>query len=101
VKKSMNPGTISYGDKAVQAAWRLRYLPVIAEGVQVGVAYRHAAARDEKNGFPFTAAVEWQKAAELLSPIPQVSDRCWQEWERIMHLPRRFAVPLKFHVSLR
>ena len=90
----MNPGTISYGDKTAQAVCRLRRLPDIAEGLKVGVAYRHAATRDEKNGFPFTAAVKWQKAAELLSPIPQVSDRCWQEWERIMHVPRRFAVPI-------
>jgi hypothetical protein len=90
----MNPGIVSYGDKAAQAVWRLRRLPVIAEGLKVGAAYRQAAARDEKNGLPFTAAAEWQRAAELLSPIPHVSDRCWQEWERIMHLPRRFAVPI-------
>jgi hypothetical protein len=59
-----------------------------------GVGYWRAAERDEKNGFPFAAAMEWRRAAEWFSAIPQVSDRCWQEWECIMHLPRSFARPV-------
>jgi hypothetical protein len=56
--------------------------------------YCLAARRDEKNGFPLTAALEWRKAAELAGPIGPIADRCWIEWERIMHLPRRLAAPI-------
>jgi hypothetical protein len=90
----MKAAAISYGAKAAQALWRFRRLAEITAGLKLGVGYWRAAERDEKNGFPFTAAMEWRKAAELFSPIPHVSDRCWQEWERIMHLPRHFARPL-------
>jgi hypothetical protein len=58
------------------------------------VGYCRAAERDEKNGYPFTAAMKWRKAAEMFSPITEVSDQCWQQWERITHLPRRFASPI-------
>jgi hypothetical protein len=57
--------------------------------------YCRAAQRDERNGFPFAAAMEWHKAAELFAPVaPPLADRCWQEWERIVRLPRRLAGPL-------
>lgn len=60
------------------------------------LAYRYcgAAKRDEHNGFPFTAAMEWRKAAEMSSWITLLANRYWREWERIMHLPRRLAEPI-------
>jgi hypothetical protein len=74
-----------------------RHLPqlmVVAFSSAVAVRYCLAAQRDEKNGFPLTAAMEWRKAAELLAPLTPMSDRCWREWERIMRLPRRLAGPI-------
>ena len=56
--------------------------------------YRWAAQRDEKKGFPLTAAIEWREAAELFAPITPLVERCWREWERIMRLPRRLAEPI-------
>ena len=53
--------------------------------------YCRAAQTEEKNGFAFTAAVEWQKAAELLAPFPSLADHSWRQWERIMRLPRQLA----------
>jgi hypothetical protein len=64
---------------------------VVAFSSAIAMRYCLAAQRDEKKGFPFTAAVEWRKAAELLVPITRMSDRCWLEWERIMRLPRHLA----------
>ncbi len=55
---------------------------------------RRAAQRDENNGFPFTAAMEWRKAAELSSWITLLANRYWQEWEGIMKVPRRLAEPI-------
>jgi len=65
-----------------------------AAGLTNAIKYCRAAQKEEKNGFAYTAAVEWQKAAEFLSPFPSLADRCWQEWERIMRLPRRLAGPI-------
>jgi hypothetical protein len=31
--------------------------------------YRWAAQRDEKKGFPLTAAIEWREAADLFAPL--------------------------------
>jgi hypothetical protein len=56
--------------------------------------YRCAAQRDERNGFPHTAAMKWRYAAELYSPNTEASEYCWEQWERIMHLPRRLAGPV-------
>ena len=53
-----------------------------------------AAQQDEKNGFPFTAAMGWRKAAELFVLITSMFDLCWVEWERIMRLPRQLAGPI-------
>ena len=69
-------------------------LPGIATDWKLGWGYWRAAERDEKNGFPFTAATEWQRAAECFGLIPLISDHCWREWERILHLPRQFAGPI-------
>jgi hypothetical protein len=84
----------SYIAGAPQTLSRLRYLPEIVAGLKLGLKYRRAAVRDEKDGFPFTSAMEWRKAAELFSIIPQISDGCWHEWERITRLPRRLARPI-------
>ena len=54
--------------------------------------YGRAAQRDERNGFPCTAALEWRKAAELIASKKRSAAYCWRQWERIMHLPRRLAV---------
>jgi hypothetical protein len=72
----------------------LQQLMVVAFSSAIVMRYCLAAQRDEKNGFPLTAAMEWRKAAELLAPITPISDRCWREWERIMRLPRRLAGPI-------
>ena len=54
--------------------------------------YCRAARRDEENGYPLTAAMEWHKAAELFAPVvTSLADRCWQEWERIVKMPRSLA----------
>jgi hypothetical protein len=93
---TMKPAIIRYRAKTAYGAkvWRFRRLPEIAAGLELAVGYCRVAERDEKNGYPFTAAMEWHKAAEMFSPITEVSDQCWQQWERIMHLPRRFACPI-------
>jgi hypothetical protein len=41
--------------------------------------YRWAAQRDEKKGFPLTAAMEWHEAADLFAPITPLAERCWRE----------------------
>lgn len=74
-----------------------RHLPrllIVAFHSALAMRYCLAAQRDEMSGFPFTAAGEWRKAAELLGPITPMSDRCWLEWERIMRLPRHLAGPI-------
>jgi len=52
------------------------------------------ARRDERNGFPFSAAMEWREAAGLCASISLLADYCWREWERIMSLPRQMAIPI-------
>jgi hypothetical protein len=61
--------------------------------------HRRTALRDERNGFPYSAALEWRRAAELLAPNTLGSEYCWRRWERIMHLPRRFADPIRAPVT--
>jgi len=56
--------------------------------------YARAAQRDERNGFPYTAAMKWQYAGELSAPDTPAAEYCWEQWERIMHLPRRLAGPV-------
>ena len=71
-------------------------LIALACGSAIAIAYCVAAGRDEKNGYRLTAAFEWRKAAELLAVFPSMADHCWQQWERIMNLPRRLADPALF-----
>jgi hypothetical protein len=77
-----------------------RFIPAIASPV-LALAYCYAAQRDEGNGYEFTAAMEWRKAAELLSRIPAAADRCWRHWEQLMQLPRRLARPIGDHLCFR
>jgi hypothetical protein len=58
------------------------------------VHYVCAAHRDQQNHFPYAAALEWRKAAELFSSNKQVAEYCWRQWERIVQLPRRLACPI-------
>jgi hypothetical protein len=55
--------------------------------------YWHAAQRDERAGFLYTAALEWRHVADLF-PNTLAAEYSWQRWESIMHLPRRFAGPV-------
>jgi hypothetical protein len=51
-----------------------------------------SATREEKQGHPLTAAMQWRRAAGLF--IDEfLSECCWREWERIMKLPRALAQP--------
>ena len=77
-----------------RTGWHLQPLMAVAFSSAIAVRYCLAAERDEKNGFPLTAAMEWRKAAELLTLVPLAADRCWRKWERIMRLPRRLAGPI-------
>ncbi len=54
----------------------------------------YAAHRDEQNHYPYTSAMEWREAAELLAPNTFAAEYCWRHWERIMRLPRRLAAPI-------
>jgi hypothetical protein len=71
---------------------KLRFLKLA--GPIIAVRFRWAARRDERKGFPLTAAMEWRKAAELCKPIALLADHCWREWERLMGLPRHLAAAI-------
>jgi hypothetical protein len=71
-------------------AWCLSHVAVLAKAFHYG----RAAERDERNGFPYTAAMEWRKAAELFAPNTRPAQYFWRQWERIMQLPRRLAGPV-------
>jgi hypothetical protein len=71
-------------------AGRLSKLFVVASAFR----YARAAQRDERNGFPYTAAMKWQYASGLSAPNTPAAEYCWEQWERIMHLPRRLAGPV-------
>ena len=73
---------------------RLQYWLVAASAFAVALRYCRMAQRDEENGFPCTAAFEWRRAAELCGRFDRVAGHCWQQWERLMGVPRRLAVPL-------
>ncbi len=85
--------SLHFGWRARQPG-RVRRLVAITSGLAVGFAYCRAAHRDEERGYPFTAALEWRRAAELFTSFTPLCSHCWQEWERIMHLPRRLAAPV-------
>jgi len=76
-------------------AWWLRNIVVPLKALHL----RRAAHRDERNGFLYTAAIEWRHAAELFAPNSAASDYCWRQWERTMLLPRRLAEPLDVPVT--
>jgi hypothetical protein len=61
---------------------------------QKAVHYACAAHGDERNDFPYAAATEWRKAAELFGSDTSVAEYCWRPWERIVQLPRRLAGPI-------
>jgi hypothetical protein len=73
----------------IGGSW-IRNVAVLAKAL----AYGHAAQRDERNGFPYTAAMEWHHAAELFLSGSLAAEYCWGQWERIMHLPRQLAAPI-------
>jgi hypothetical protein len=75
---------------ATLCAWLLSNIILRAKAFHYG----HAAYRDEQNGFPYSAAMEWHKAAELFSPNTRAAEYSWRQWERIMRLPRRLAGPV-------
>jgi hypothetical protein len=62
--------------------------------VAKAVHYARAAQIDERNSFRYTAAMEWQLAAGLFASNTSAAEYCWQQWERIMRLPRRLAGPI-------
>lgn len=73
---------------AIGAMWLSVTVP--AKALQ----YSCAAERDARNGFPYTAAMQWRKAAELFGPDTRAAEYFWRQWERVMHLPRRLAGPV-------
>jgi hypothetical protein len=64
-------------------------------GPLLAMRLRRRARKDEKDGFLFTAAMEWRMAAEVCAPNGILAGWCWREWERIMHLPRQMAPPAR------
>jgi hypothetical protein len=74
---------------AAVGAWWLSHIAGRVRAFQYGC----AAERDERNGFPYTAAMEWRKAAELTANT-RAAEYSWRQWERIMQLPRRLAEPV-------
>lgn len=85
----MNTAAIQSNEYATLASRSAGEIPTVDE--TRGRAYCKAAEEDERNGFPFSAAMEWHKAAACFGSQSLVSDRCWQEWERIMQIPRALA----------
>ena len=90
--KSRNNQTLAI---RVSAHWLMNHA-VFAKAVH----YACTAREDERNRFPYTAAMEWSHAAELRGTNTHAADYCWRQWERIMHLPRRLAGPLDLKVPV-
>ncbi len=82
---------IQFGWRRSGRPGRVKRLVAVTSAVAIAVAYCRAAHRDEERGYPFTAAFEWRKAAELLGRFTPLASHCWHEWERIMCLPRHMA----------
>lgn len=76
-------------------AWWLRTITVPMKAFQ----HSRTALRNKRNGFTYSAALEWRHAAELFAPNTLGSEYCWLQWERIMHLPRRLADPIGVPVT--
>jgi hypothetical protein len=62
--------------------------------------YVRTAQEDERNRFPYAAAMGWRHAAKLFGTNTPAADYCWQQWERIMQLPRRLAGPFELKVPV-
>jgi hypothetical protein len=75
-------------------SWKLQRLFAPAVTTILVLRFCVAARHDEKNGFLFTAAMEWHKAADLSASVAPIADRCWRNWERIVRLPRHLAQPI-------
>lgn len=75
---------------AAVGAWWLSNIVLPARAFHYGC----AAERDERKGFPCTAAMKWRKAAELFAWNTRAAEFSWQQWERLMRLPRRLAGPI-------
>jgi hypothetical protein len=90
----MNSGNRPNPAIAAVGAWWLSTIVVPAKAFQYGC----AAERDERKGFPYTAAMQWRKAAELFAPNTRAAEYSWRQWERIMQLPRRLAKPIDISV---
>jgi hypothetical protein len=75
---------------AAIVAWWLSHIAGPAKALQ----YSRAAEQDERKGFPYTAAMEWRKAAELFPANTRAAEYSWRQWERIMRLRRRLAGPI-------
>jgi len=85
---------VKFNCRGQRAARYVRQWLAVAFSSAMAARYCLAAQDDERNGFPFTAAMEWRKAAELLGSSTPIAALCWCEWERIMRLPRRLAGPI-------
>jgi hypothetical protein len=75
---------------AAIGAWWLSNVIIPAKAFH----YSLDAVCDERNGFPYTAAMEWRQAADLFPGSTRAAEYFWRQWERIMHLPRQLAGPI-------
>lgn len=91
---ALNESHIVVSSRPGVPAGSYRRVRAFAAGWKLALFYCGAAQRDEKDGFPLTAAMEWRHAADLFRFVPIARQCCWCEWERIMHLPRRLASPI-------
>lgn len=82
-----------YSHRLVIAAVGAQWFSMIA-GVAKAAHHVRAAQKDERNGFRYTAAMEWQLAAGLFASNTLAAEYCWWQWERIVRLPRRLAGPV-------
>ena len=90
----MSAAVMSFDKNVAAPVGPFRRLIATAADSLHGLGYWFAAEKDEKDGFPLTAAWEWQRAAECLSWTSTLADRCWRQWERIVHLPRQLSAPI-------
>jgi hypothetical protein len=72
-------------------AYCVANVAVLAKALQ----YACAAQRDERNHFPYTAAMEWRLAAEFFGSNTFAAEYCWRHWEALMHLPHGLSKAIK------
>lgn len=84
IRNQHNPAITAIG------TWWLSNIAILAKAFH----YSLDAVSDERNDFPYTAAMQWRRAAVLFAPSTRAADYFWRQWERIMHLPRRLAGPI-------